>query len=272
MSRKGGCLARAFSALGGDCEIYAIDAPQGRVDLAVGWIRKEERRLTRFDSRSELSRFNAAAGRWTDVSADLEALLRACLEAHESSGGLVHAGILPALLAAGYAGTFPSGITPAGPPPLPPAPLPALLEVRRGSARLRAGAAIDLGGIAKGWLADRCCARLGTSALVNLGGDLYARGAGTTGAGWPVGFGGRTLLLEDAGAATSGTGRRRWGDGLHHLIDPRTGRPAMSELREVSVVARSGWAAEVLAKTALLLGPAGAARHLPGRALAWSLA
>jgi thiamine biosynthesis lipoprotein len=71
---------------------------------------------------------------------------------------------------------------------------------------------------------------------VNLCGDLYARGGGTTGEGWPVGFGDKTLLLKDLGAATSGTTKRAWADG-HHLIDPRTGRPALSDLTEASVLA-----------------------------------
>src|SRR6266403_1971655 len=72
--------------------------------------------------------------------------------------------------------------------------------------------------------------------------------------GWPVGMGGATVMLRDQGAATSSVRRRRWGE-LHHLIDPRTGLPSRSGLEEVSVVAATGCEAEVVAKTALLLGP-----------------
>ena len=75
------------------------------------------------------------------------------------------------------------------------------------------------------------------------------------------------MLLHDLGAATSGTGGRRWGEGLHHLIDPRTGRPADTDLAEVSVLAPTGADAEVLAKTALLLGREAGARFLDPRAL-----
>src|SRR5438874_5171595 len=139
-------------------------------------------RLTRFTPTSELSRFNASAGSWVEVSALLEALLRECLRAHAISGGLVNAAILPALLAAGYTRTFSEGPTAITASVMPPS-LPEVLDVREGAARLRQGAAIDLGGIAKRWLADRLAPRLGPDCLVNLCGDLSARGAGESGDG-----------------------------------------------------------------------------------------
>jgi thiamine biosynthesis lipoprotein len=133
------------------------------------------------------------------------------------------------------------------------------------------GGAIDLGGIAKGWLADRLAERLGANVLVNLCGDLYARGGGESGGGWPVGFGDKTLLLKDLGAATSGTTKRAWAGG-HHLIDPRTGRPAQSDLSEVSVLASTATDAEIYAKVALLLGSRDAPTWLEPRSPGWSLA
>jgi thiamine biosynthesis lipoprotein len=77
-------------------------------------------------------------------------------------------------------------------------------------------------------------------------------------------------MLRDQGAATSSVRRRRWGQ-VHHLIDPRTGLPAKSGLEEVSVVASTGFDAEVIAKTALLLGPDLAPTYCAGHALAWWL-
>lgn len=263
---------RAFDCLGSDCELFSVGAPSGALDEAVAWTRAQHARLTRFDAASELSRLNAAAGRWVEVSAELHALLAFALEAYERSGGLVHAGVLPALLAAGYTRTFAEGPTAqASAPAAPLPPLADLLRLRPGRALLRHGAAVDLGGLAKGWLADRLCERLGENALANLGGDLYARGGGAGGEGWPVGFGGQTLLLRELGAATSGVTKRHWGDGLHHLIDPRTGLPAALDLRAVSVLAATAAEAEVLAKAALLLGAAAAADHLRGRSPGWWL-
>src|SRR5712691_11738371 len=104
--------------------------------------------------------------------------------------------------------------------------------------------------LAIGWMADQLAAHLGDDVLVNLGGDLYARGE------WPVAIAGKTYLLRNLGAATSSTRKRRWGD-LHHLIDPRTGLPAATRLEEVSVVAETALDAEVLAKTLLISGRAG---------------
>ena len=148
--------------------------------------------------------------------------------------------------------------------------LPEVLEVAGGRARLRHGAQIDLGGIAKGWLADQLVADLGDNALVNLCGDLMARGGGERGDGWPVGMGVETVLLLDIGAATSGTRRRAWGEGLHHLIDPRTGLPSATDVREASVLAQTAADAEIYAKAALLLGTADAPAYLEGHgALGW---
>jgi thiamine biosynthesis lipoprotein len=262
---------RLFEALGGECEIYAIGIGAARLAKGEAWVHEMHDRLTRFSPTSELSRFNAAAGQWAGVSPLLEALLRECLRAHELSRGLVNAAVLPALLAAGYTRTFKEGPTAVTASVVPPA-LAEVLEVRPGSARLRQGASIDLGGIAKGWLADRLAAELGPNSLVNLCGDLFARGGGETGDGWPVGMGGKTVLLLDMGAATSGTRKRTWGPDLHHLIDPRTGLPSRSDLAEASVIARSGADAEIFAKTALILGSTKAEEYLAAHdALGWSL-
>ena len=132
------------------------------------------------------------------------------------------------------------------------------------------GSGIDLGGVAKGWMADRLSEQLGANAVANIGGDLRAVGVGPRGDGWPVGMAGQTLMLCDQGAATSSVRRRRWGD-VHHLIDPRTGLPASSGLEEVSVIAATGLDAEIVAKTALLLGPALAPSYCAAQAMAWWL-
>jgi thiamine biosynthesis lipoprotein len=262
---------RLFEALGGECEIYAIGVSSKRLAGAEGWVHEMHDRLTRFTTDSELSHFNRSGGQWVDVSPLLESMLREALRAHELSGGLVNAAVLPAVLATGYTRTFSEGPTSVTATVLPPA-LHEVLELREGQARLLRGATIDLGGIAKGFLADRLAADLGDNALVNLCGDLYARGGGETGDGWPVGMGGDTVLLHDMGCATSGTRKRAWGPDLHHLIDPRTGLPARSDLAEVSVIAKTGADAEVFAKAALMLGSTKAPRYLSDHgALGWSL-
>jgi FAD:protein FMN transferase len=264
--------AHQFEALGTSCGLFAVGRSRDRLLEGEVWTIGLGARLTRFSPDSELSRFNASAGRWLEISADLETLLRESLHAFQTSGGLVNVAVLPSMIAIGYTKPLSSGRPAATLTEMRPAPsLPDVLEVKRGAARLQPGAGIDLGGIAKGWMADRLCDALGPNVVANLGGDLSARGPGPAGDGWPVGLAGVTVLLRDAGAATSSVRRRRWGEQLHHLVDPRTGQPAMTGLEEVSVVAASGVEAEVVAKTALLVGPELAPVFCATRALAWWL-
>ena len=263
-------VAHHFEAMGTACSLFAVGVPESRLVDGERWVHDLASRLTRFSADSELSRLNSRAGEWVEISAELEAVLRAAGRAYEMSSGLVNAAVLPSLLAAGYTRTLSAGATAVMLERARPAPaLPEVLHVRAGRARIEPGACLDLGGIAKGWMADRLCEVMGPNVVVNLGGDLRAVGSGPRD-GWPVSVAGVTLLLRDQGAATSSVRRRRW-FGAHHLIDPRSGLPAESGLEEVSVVAASGFEAEVVAKTALLLGPEFATAFCSRHALAWWL-
>jgi FAD:protein FMN transferase len=263
--------SRHFSALGTNCSLFAVGRPRWRLVEGELWVRRLGARLTRFSSDSELSHLNAGAGEWMEISADMESVLRAALRAYEMSSGLVNVAVLPSMRAIGYTRPLVEGpglavLDGAGPLP----PLPHVLEVREGRARVASGSGIDLGGVAKGWMADHLCEMLGPNAVANIGGDLRAMGPGPRGEAWPVGVAGTTLMLRDQGAATSSVRRRRWGE-VHHLIDPRTGLPSRSGLEEVSVVASTGLEAEITAKTALLLGPELAPAYCATYAMAWWL-
>src|SRR5437660_12419484 len=83
-----------FEALGSACHVLGVGLERGRLAWATAWVAERHDRFSRFEPDSELSRFNAAAGRWTDVSPELEGLLRAALDAHRLSGGLRRAGHL----------------------------------------------------------------------------------------------------------------------------------------------------------------------------------
>jgi thiamine biosynthesis lipoprotein len=271
MPRSAPLAAHHFEALGTTCSLFAVGLAPDRLLEGELWTRRMGERLTRFSPDSELSHFNASAGRWVEVSPELEALLRESLHAYELSGGLVNVAVLPSMTAIGYTTSLSAGRSVATLAEMRPAPaLPDVLETKGGAARLEPGAGIDLGGIAKGWMADRLRESLGPNAVANLGGDLSAGGVGPDGAGWPIGLAGVTVLLRDRSAATSSVRRRRWGE-LHHLIDPRTGAPARTGLDEVSVIAASGVEAETIAKTALLLGPEVAPVYCAAFALAWWL-
>lgn len=268
--------SRHFEALGTNCSLFGVGLSPERLERGETWVRGLHARLTRFEPDSELSRFNASAGGWFPVSDELEELLRESLRAWELSGGLVNVAVLPALRGIGYErplrlGT-PVGVEAAAAVAV--RPLPEVLEVVPGQARLEPGAGLDLGGLAKGWMADRLAERLGENALANLGGDLCAHGEGPGGEGWPVDFAGVTVMLREQGAATSSTRKRAWQMGVqrvHHLIDPRTGAPVQSDLTQVSVVATSAVRAEVFAKAALMLGSAAAPTYLAAHCQAWWL-
>ena len=127
------------------------------------------------------------------------------------------------------------------------------------------GVRLDLGGIGKGYAAERAAEILATAGpcLVNAGGDIAVRGGR-----WPVGVETAaeplTLELSRGGLATSGRDRRRWqrnGRELHHLIDPRTGAPAETDLLRVTAVAPDAVEAEVAAKSLFLAGAERAARE-----------
>lgn len=148
-----------------------------------------------------------------------------------------------------------------------------------------AGVQLDLGATAKAHTADRCAAlvaeRLGTGTLVSLGGDLATAGPAPAG-GWRVhvqdrpGEPASSVTLAAGGAlATSSTIGRRWrrdGRILHHILDPRTCRPAPVVWRTVTVAATSCLAANTATTAALVRGRGAAgwlgALGLPARLVA----
>jgi thiamine biosynthesis lipoprotein len=98
-------------------------------------------------------------------------------------------------------------------------------------------------------------------ALVDAGGDLRIvgrspRGGLSIGVEDPLDSGKEILRLrmERGALATSSVTMRSWGPGIHHLIDPRTGRPADTGIVQATMWAPSCAAAEIGSKWALLSG------------------
>jgi len=240
MSRE--VVSRHFNALGSTCELLTLDTGQAALERCEQRVRDAEARFTRFVLDSELAQLNGGDGRYVPVSPEMYAMLEAALWAFEESGGLVNAAVLPA----------PAQLSPRQVPALPSV---LILDAATRSAALAAGATLDLGGIVKGALADVLIDELGDEAVCNLGGDVRIRGLGPEGDGWHIGLCDRSAVaLTEGAVCTSGTTKPRRGQGMHHLIDPRTGMPVKTDLTEVSVVTDVALRGEVYAMCAMLLG------------------
>ncbi len=154
----------------------------------------------------------------------------------------------------------------------------------RGTVKIPTGTKLDLGATAKALAADRACAAAlagGGGVLVSLGGDIAVRGRAPE-TGWRIhvtddhragaGAPGQRISIESGGLATSSTTARRWrrgGEEMHHIIDPVSGRPAVSRWRTVSVAAADCTDANIASTGALLQGCGGdrlACRHRPAGA------
>ena len=131
-------------------------------------------------------------------------------------------------------------------------------------------AAVDAGGIAKGWIADRLVAIMGRQELsgliVNLGGNVAVAGAKPSGDPWRVGVRdprnpeqllGAVPLVEGS-AVTSGVYERSFtapdGTFYHHILSPLTGQPVDTDVAGVTVVCEKSIDAEGFSTTLLALG------------------
>jgi thiamine biosynthesis lipoprotein ApbE len=234
---------------------------------------------SRFRSDSEIRALHG--GHPMKVSPLLAEAIAVALRAARLTDGDVDPTVGAAMSAVGYDRDF-EKIEPNGPPlRLTVRKVPGWREVRLDGQTLimPAGVQLDLGATAKAWAADRSAARiaaqLGCGVLVSLGGDIAVAGPAPDG-GWrirvqdvtgapgdPPGGPYALIAIRDGGLATSSTAARRWqrgGDVLHHILDPRTGRPAEPVWRTVSVTAGSCADANAASTAAVIRGQ---------RALGW---
>ncbi|MFN8016959.1 MAG: FAD:protein FMN transferase [Acidimicrobiales bacterium] len=266
-------VARArFTAMGTDAEVQVVDGPAAVVEEARARIEHLEALWSRFRPTSEVSQLNDRAGEWVAVAPETLVLLDRAVAGARATDGRFDPTVGAAVIAHGYDRTF-AEVRERGldhePEPIVDGAWPMIeIDVAGGRARLPVGTRIDAGAIGKGLAADLVTAALaGESAglLVNLGGDLRAVGRAADDAGWVITVDdplheGRELArlaIPEGGVATSSTQRRRWSTPageVHHVFDPRTGRPAATTVAAVTVVAAEAWWAEVQA-TSLVLEP-----------------
>ena len=259
-------------AIGTGC-LLAVTADEVRPSLASvldGELARVDRLASRFRPDSEVSLLNADSRATVPVSEDLHDLVAAALWAAEATQGATDPTVAGALVAAGYDRDFdalpddragrPCPVTVAG---------WRAVTLERDPWRVTRppGVGVDLGATAKAVTADRAAtavaAASGLGALVSLGGDIAVAGP-VPGAGWSVGVADQwwaepaaTVALMGGGMATSSTTARHWKVGglpAHHLIDPRTGRPATGPWRTVSVIAADCLQANAASTAAIVKG------------------
>lgn len=236
-------------------------------DIASGFemFRVFENRFSRFQETSELSRFNASAGE--AVSREFFVLLKEAAWFYRETDGIFDPGVLSILENIGYRG-HKSVATRGVKKEVSFKEL--ILDETHQAARKPKNLQLDLGGIGKGYIVDLVADWLSKKyahGIVDAGGDMRV-------------FGGdreqnldyfaidvenpfnqkqnlATLILKDCAVATSGVNRRHWeyqGERHHHIIDPSRKKSAQSGLAQVTVIASRATAADVYAKTLLVLG------------------
>lgn len=270
-----------FRAMNSDIVLGAEGEPnaiaQGFAE-AREFIETSEARFTRFTNTSELAALNRSEGNWIRVSADLFELVGLARWFVDETAGLFDPSILDALEWAGYDRSMDEirqkGVSAGGAKLSDRAPdIRAIeLDTKRSAIRLPRGLRLDLGGIAKGWIAEHAAERLAQHAAacaVSAGGDIFLCGLPSGAATWEIAVEDprapalnlATMHVRGGAVATSSVVGRSWQKGarrMHHLIDPRTREPAETDWLSVTVMAPELAGAEVLAKALLIAGSRGA--------------
>jgi len=269
-------VKRAQFLMGTLVEITAV-APSDAVaqaSLTVGFqeIRRLDNLLSTWIETSELSRVNHAAGlKPVGVSAETFDLLRRALEVAEYTEGGFNIAIGPAVRLWNI-------------PEAPRVPTAMELDIaaqyvdyrrihldagRRTVFLEKPGMRIDIGGIGKGFAAEKAAAVMreigATGGLVAVAGDFRVFGRRTDGTAWPIGIQhprapGKILATLDAtdeAVSTSGDYERYFiKDGVryHHILDPKTLQPARL-CQSVTIVAPDATTADALATGVFVMGP-----------------
>jgi thiamine biosynthesis lipoprotein len=246
-----------FRAMGTTVEAWSRD--QESFAATVSFFEEAEQAMSRFRLDSDLSVVNGHPGCRVKLSPLLFSVLSSAEDLARRTGGLVDPGLGASLIDWGYDRTFeqvedrdraPQGLS-------------SFDWSLDGEYLVRSpGTLIDLGGIGKGWAADRAV-EMGVAVVVSAGGDIRSVDPATE---VPVldpwGEESIRVALGVGALATSSTTRRRWrvgGAEAHHLIDPRTMAPAVTPILSASVIAETAAEAEAGAKAVLILGRDGLA-------------
>ncbi len=273
-----------FRAMNTEVVVAAPDLSDGderALALSVAALfHRTEQRFSRFLPESELAQLNRAEGP-SPVSDELLGLLVRARAHTTATDGVFEPGVGAALRASGYDRSFARGALDRDEAPsVPPYASIAMLDIDEDHRRVARPphVQIDFGGFLKGLTVDRAAALAPGAVVVDAGGDAVLRGAPPGAAGWTVEIEDPhdaartigTIVVRDQAVATSAANRRCWRrrtQSMHHLIDPRTGAPARSDVVQATVLAPTAEVADVMAKVAFVLGSKHAMRALDERGL-----
>ncbi|MCR5686693.1 MAG: FAD:protein FMN transferase [Lachnospiraceae bacterium] len=144
-----------------------------------------------------------------------------------------------------------------------------LIDKKNSTVTLPDGFIIDVGGAAKGYIADRIAEYLETcdisGAIINMGGDMRLVGTKPGKEAYTIGIKDPSdrqnilcaLYLTDTSVATSGTYERCFvSDGIkyHHILDPKTGYPAHTDISSVTVITENAFDSDCLCTVCIMLG------------------
>ena len=248
------------------------DGARDALAAAAREINRLERELSRTVSTSDVYQLNAGGS--ASVSDETAALLTAAVEYSEKTGGLFDVTIAPLVTLWGITTDSPRVPSQGEIDALLPLVGSDHIRLDGDTVTLDTGCAVDLGGIAKGYASDRVAEILRqnavTGAAVSLGGNVYVCGQKPDGTGWSVAVQdpkntdsyALTLELTDTFAVTSGGYQRFFtgedGTVYQHILDPRTGRPAETDLLSVTVIAQNGTMADAYSTALYVMGEQGA--------------
>ncbi len=229
-----------------------------------------EKMLSRTVEGSDVWKINHAEGRTVTVSPETADILRTAILVSEMSGGAFDITIAPVSVLWDFT---------SGKKEIPDAKsieeASKLVDYKKiriegNNVTLPAGMMIDLGGIAKGYIADAVKAQLETSgircAILSFGGNVVAIGLKQDGSPWRVGIqdidqptGTTMLVSRNYGGSTVTSGIYERGfteDGVtyHHILDSRSGWPIQNELASVTIFSESSMMGDALSTTAFALG------------------
>lgn len=248
--------------------ITVYDGEADALDGAIKLCKQYENLFSRTVETSDIAKINNSNGTPVTVNPETAELLKIALDVAEKSDGAFDPTVLPLVEL--------WNVTKNTTPPEQDKITEGLKSVGYKNIHLdgntvtaKNGVKLDLGGIAKGYITDKVVEHLKqkkvTSAIINLGGNLYLLGD-KKGEPFSVGiqkpFGKQdehsaVLMLENKTAVTSGVYQRYFkhnGQLYHHIIDPKTGHPADNGLYAVTVIADSSSLADGLSTACLLLG------------------